>query len=98
MPDFGYRYLREDIPFGLVVTRAFAQIANVPTPMIDEVITWAQSKLQNVYLVDGRLDGPDARELPIPQNYGISTLPELFRWYEGPNAKGSRKSQADLVS
>ena len=98
VPEFGYRYLREDIPFGLVVTRAFAQIANVPTPMIDEVITWAQSKLQKVYLVDGRLEGPDARDLPIPQNYRISTLPDLFRWYEDSNAEGSRKSQADLVS
>jgi len=97
VPDFAYRYLREDIPFGLVVTRAFAQIANVPTPMIDEVITWAQSKTQKVYLVDARLEGPDARDLPIPQNYGISTLPDLFRWYEDPAATGSRKPQADLA-
>jgi opine dehydrogenase len=97
VPDFAYRYLREDIPFGLVVTRAFAQIANVPTPMIDQVITWGQSKMQKVYLVDGRLEGPDARDLPIPQNYGISTLPDLFGWYDDNAAAGSRKSQADLA-
>lgn len=97
VPDFGYRYLREDIPFGLVITRAFAELANVPTPMIDEVIAWAQSKMQKVYLVDGRLEGPDARDLPIPQNYGVSTLPDLFGWYDDYAATGSSKSQADLA-
>jgi opine dehydrogenase len=97
VPDFGYRYLMEDVPFGLVVTRAFAQLANVPTPMIDEVITWAQFKMQKVYLVNGRLEGPDARDLPIPQNYDISTLPDLFKWYGDPAGKGARKSQVDLA-
>jgi opine dehydrogenase len=98
VPDFGYRYLREDIPYGLVVTRAFGEIADVPTPMIDEVISWAQSKMKKVYLVDGRLKGPDARDLPIPQNHTILTLAELLRWYEGYAASGSRKSQVDLAS
>jgi NAD/NADP octopine/nopaline dehydrogenase, alpha-helical domain/NAD-dependent glycerol-3-phosphate dehydrogenase N-terminus len=97
VPDFGYRYLREDIPYGLVVTRAFGEIADVPTPMIDEVITWAQSKMQKVYLVDGRLEGPDARDLPIPQNYGISTLPDLFGWYDDYAGDQFGKSQADLA-
>jgi len=95
MPDFDYRYLREDIPFGLVITSAFGEVANVPTPTIDEVIAWAQSKMHKSYLVDGRLKGPDARDLPIPQNYGISTLTELFSWYDDYAATGVRKSQTD---
>ena len=93
-PDFGYRYLKEDIPFGLVVTRAFAEIADVPTPMIDEVIAWAQTMMQKLYLVDGRLEGPDARDLPIPQNFGIHTLPDLFSWYDDYAAARSPKSHA----
>jgi hypothetical protein len=97
VPNFGYRYLSEDVPFGLVITRAFAEIADVRTPTIDEVISWAQSKLQKVYLANGRLEGPDARELPIPQNFGVSTLPELIGWYDDYAARSRRVSQADLA-
>jgi len=97
VPDFDYRYLREDIPYGLVVTRAFAEIAAVPTPIIDQVIAWAQSRMKKVYLVDGRLEGPDVRDLPIPQNYDLFTLADLFNWYRDYAAANSRKSQADLA-
>jgi hypothetical protein len=82
-PDFEYRYLREDVPYGLVATRALAEIAQVDTPAIDEVVTWAQSALGKVYLVDQRLQGRDACELRIPQNYGLSTLADLIDWYSG---------------
>ena len=81
VPNFQYRYLSEDVPFGLVPTRALAELANVRTPAIDEVIDWAQGALGKVYLVGGRLQGPDAGELPIPQNYGVSGLSDLIRWY-----------------
>jgi hypothetical protein len=81
VPDFQYRYLSEDVPFGLVVTRALAQIAAVETPTIDEVIAWAQSVLQKDYLVDDELRGTDAKDLPIPQNYGVSTVSDLIDWY-----------------
>jgi NAD/NADP octopine/nopaline dehydrogenase, alpha-helical domain len=95
VPNFGYRYLSEDVPFGLVITRAVAEIANVPTPAIDEVIGWAQSKMQKVYLADGKLEGPDARVLPIPQNRGVTTLSDLIRWYEDDATRNLRRSQAD---
>jgi hypothetical protein len=95
LPNFGYRYLSEDVPYGLVITRALAEIADVATPTIDEVISWAQSKLNKIYLTHGRLEGPDARELPIPQSFGVSTLPELIGWYDDYAASGRRASQAD---
>jgi hypothetical protein len=81
-PNFAYRYLTEDVPFGLVITRALAEIADVETPTIDEVILWAQSKMQKVYLDDGKLNGRDVRDLPIPQNYGVSTVSRLIQWYD----------------
>jgi NAD/NADP octopine/nopaline dehydrogenase, alpha-helical domain len=81
VPNFQYRYLSEDVPFGLVVTRAFAEIVDVHTPAIDEVVAWAQRMLHKVYLVDGELRGPDACDLPIPQNCGILSVPELVDWY-----------------
>jgi glutathione S-transferase len=83
IPNFGYRYLSEDVPFGLVPTRALAEIAEVETPAIDRVITWAQSVLQRTYLVGDRLRGADVRQLPIPQNFGVSTLSELVDWQSG---------------
>jgi hypothetical protein len=81
VPEFDYRYLTEDVPFGLVVTRAIAEIAGVTTPMIDEVITWTQERTGTSYLRDGRLDGADARHLPLPQNHGVSTLADLISLY-----------------
>ena len=73
VPNFTYRYLSEDVPFGLVVTKALGSIAGVPTPTIDEVIVWAQTVTQREYLRSGELGGADVRHLPIPQNYGFRT-------------------------
>jgi NAD/NADP octopine/nopaline dehydrogenase, alpha-helical domain len=86
VPDFNYRYLTEDVPFGLVATRAIAELADVATPTIDEVISWAQSAMQKSYLVNGKLAGPDASDLPIPQNHGVSSLPDLLDWYSGDDS------------
>jgi hypothetical protein len=83
VPNFDYRYLSEDVPFGLVATRALAEIADVDTPAIEEVITWAQSVLHRTYLRGGRLKGEDVKDLPIPQNHGISTLADLIEWWRG---------------
>ncbi len=83
VPDFNYRYLSEDVPFGLSVVKAVAEIGEVETPTIDEVIGWAQEKLGKQYLVDGALDGTDVGELRIPQNYGIRTMSDLVDWYRG---------------
>jgi hypothetical protein len=80
-PNFNYRYLSEDVPYGLVITRAMGEIARVPTPAIDKVVQWAESAMQKAYFRDGKIAGQDARHLPIPQNYGVFTLPDLIAWY-----------------
>ncbi|MBV8733616.1 MAG: NAD/NADP octopine/nopaline dehydrogenase family protein [Solirubrobacterales bacterium] len=90
VPEFQHRYLSEDVPFGLVVTRALAEIADVETPLIDEVITWAQSVLQKTYLVDGELRGRDAERVPIPQNHGVVTVSDLIDWYTEADRSMSR--------
>jgi hypothetical protein len=82
VPNFDYRYLTEDVPYGLVVTRAIADLVGVETPTIDEVIAWAQDVLFRSYLVEGELRGVDAKVLPIPQNYGIAGLHDLLEWYQ----------------
>jgi predicted dinucleotide-binding enzyme len=92
VPDFQYRYLSEDVPFGLVATRALAEIAAVETPAIDAVIEWSQSVLQKTYLVGGALRGPDVMDVPIPQNYGVSTVPDLIDWYAEHDASTAAAS------
>jgi hypothetical protein len=81
VPDFRYRYVSEDMPFGLAVAKAIGEIADVATPMLDAVIEWSQNKLGKRYLVNGKLAGEDMHELRIPQNYGIKNLDELLAFY-----------------
>lgn len=72
VPDFQARYLAEDVPFGLAVTRAIAGLAGVETPTIDRVVAWAGEKLALDFL------GGDARRARIPQKYGLESLEALI--------------------
>ncbi len=78
VPWFGSRYLAEDVPFGLLVTRGIAELTGVRTPAIDDVIGWAQERLGREYLVHGRLAGRDVANSRAPQRFGIVTLQHLF--------------------
>jgi hypothetical protein len=78
VPDFHNRYLTEDVPCGLVVTRAIAQLTATPTPVIDEVLTVTSEWMGKEYLVNRTLAGKDLGETPIPQNYGIRDLDALI--------------------
>ncbi|NLF12579.1 MAG: hypothetical protein GX597_12400 [Anaerolineaceae bacterium] len=71
VPDFGARYLAEDVPFGLAVSRAIAVLAKVDTPALDRVITWAGERLGKDYL------GRDVGLARIPQNYSLDSLERL---------------------
>lgn len=72
VPDFHARYLAEDVPFGLAVSRAIARLAGVDTPTMDEVITWAGAQLGKDYL------DRDVKEARIPQKYGLGNLEALI--------------------
>jgi len=72
VPDFGARYLAEDVPFGLAVSRAVAEMAGLETPKVDEVMGWAGAQLGKDYL------GRDAGEARIPQRYGLQDLEALI--------------------
>jgi hypothetical protein len=77
-PDFQARYLSEDVPFALLATRGIAQLAGVPTPTIDQVITWSQGRLGKEYLVDGELLGVDLASSRSPQRYGYQDLDSMI--------------------
>jgi hypothetical protein len=79
VPDFQARYLAEDVPYGLVVTRGIAELAQVATPAIDRVITWAQAGLEKKYLVKGKLKGRDVVASRAPQPYGFEKLDDVIR-------------------
>lgn len=74
LPDFQARYLTEDVPYGLVVTKAIAQLAKVDTPVIDEVILTVSKWIGKEYIKRGCLEGKDIKDTRIPQNYGIDNL------------------------
>lgn len=78
VPNFGHRFLSEDVPYGLAVIRGVTQIVGVPTPNIDRVLLWAQEKLGKRYLVDGVLRGTDVMDSRCPQRFGIKTLGALL--------------------
>ncbi|MGH3867214.1 MAG: NAD/NADP octopine/nopaline dehydrogenase family protein [Pseudonocardiaceae bacterium] len=78
IPDFGHRFLTEDVPCGLVVLRGIAEIAGVSTPHIDMVLSWSQERLRKEYLTSSGLTGRDVASTRCPQRYGFTTLPEVL--------------------
>ena len=78
LPDFQARYLTEDVPYGLVVTKSIAQLAKVDMPIIDEVILTISKWIGKEYIKGGYLEGKDIKDTRIPQNYGINNLEEII--------------------
>ena len=77
-PDFQARYLTEDVPNGLVVTKAIAQMAKVDMPIIDEVILTISKWIGKEYIKRDHLEGKDIKDTRIPQNYGVNNLEEII--------------------
>ena len=77
LPDFQARYLTEDVPYGLVVTKSIAQLAKVDMPIIDEVILTISKWIGKEYIKGDYLEGKDIKDTRIPQNYGINNLKEI---------------------
>ncbi len=79
MPNFKYRYMTEDVPMGLVVTRGIAELCGVETPHMDTVINFASRALGKSFIVDGKLEGPDVGMSRSPQAFGFHSLDELIQ-------------------
>jgi hypothetical protein len=78
IPDFQARYLSEDVPFDLLVTRGIAELAGVTTPVMDKVISWAQNHMKRKYLTSAKLQGPDLLNTRSPQRFGYTNLEQLL--------------------
>lgn len=77
--DPASRFLTDDVPWGLVVLRSLADLLGVATPAIDETLTFAQSVMGRLYLVDGELKGPDVADSGALQNFNVHSLEDLLR-------------------
>jgi len=72
--DVRSRYITEDIPYGLLVSKAIAELSGVCTPRIDGVIETAGRWLDAQYLIEGKLKGRHLAETRVPQNFGLEGL------------------------
>ncbi|HEX6305926.1 MAG TPA: NAD/NADP octopine/nopaline dehydrogenase family protein [Anaerolineales bacterium] len=81
VPDFQARYLAEDLPYALLVTRGIAELAGIATPQIDEVILWGQERLGKTYLSAGKLQRADLHASHAPQRFGYADIEELVGVY-----------------
>jgi hypothetical protein len=78
-PDFGYRYLTEDIPRGQCVLKGVGLVAGVATPTIDRLIHWAETVMGKRYLDDQGLLNPDTvQETAAPQAFGFNTIEAMM--------------------
>jgi opine dehydrogenase len=76
--DYSNRYFTEDIPFGLLIIKSLGVLTGIPTPRIDEVLSWIQTKMGKEYVINGTISGADIVHSGIIQNYHINTE-ELFK-------------------
>ena len=81
VPNFESRYFQEDFPYGLCIIKSFCDIVGVESPNIDRVLRWFEKTMGVEYYKDGKFSGRDLRELPLPVNYGISTIEDVLSYY-----------------
>ncbi len=76
-PDFGARYIVEDIPFGLLVTRSIAGMLSVGTPVIDEVLSSIGRWTDNDYCEKLKAVKSLAPVSRLPEFYGVNSSQQL---------------------
>ena len=82
IPDIDNRYFSADVPYGLIIIKAFALICNVETKNIDKIIDWYQSITCKEYIdLTKNVLGKDSSYLSLPQLYGISSITDIEKYY-----------------
>lgn len=82
VPNFESRYFTEDFPFGLCIVKDFCRICGVDTPHIDRVLGWYDKLFHKNYYHSGKFFGSGLKELPLPQNWDIKNIDDLYKYYE----------------
>jgi len=86
MPDWNYRYMKEDLPYGFCVCKGICELAGVDTPALDKTILWCQEKMGKEYIVGKSLCGKDVAATRSPQAYGFKSMQELIDLAGAPAA------------
>ncbi|MDL2210628.1 NAD/NADP octopine/nopaline dehydrogenase family protein [Desulfovibrio sp. OttesenSCG-928-O18] len=73
VPNLKSRYFTEDFPFGLCILKELAVVGKVATPCMDEILQWYFRFSSHPYCNWG--------DIPIPQNFGILTKQDVYRFY-----------------
>lgn len=81
-PDFDSRYFTADFPYGLLILKAFENICELSTPMMDQVILWYQNLIQKEYLTADMKLGKDSTDITLPQHYGIQSIADIMAYYQ----------------
>ncbi len=76
-PDFGARYIVEDIPFGLLVTRSIAGMLQVDTPVIDDVLSSIGRWTNNDYCGKLKAVKSLAPKSRLPEFHGVNSSQQL---------------------
>jgi len=73
--DVDHRFFQEDVPYGLVILRDLADLVDVRTPYIDEILRWCQQLMNKEYLTnEGKLNGRNMAETGAATQYGAKTI------------------------
>lgn len=82
IPDLNSRYFTADIPYGLIIIKAFGMLYSVDTPTIDTIIDWYQRIVNKEYInISSNTLGKDSVELNLPQLYGIDSDAKVKEFY-----------------
>lgn len=71
IPDWNSRYFSEDIPYGLVIIKGFAEYFNIESPTINLILSWAQEKMGKHYIENNKLQGDDLRQTGLPKDFTL---------------------------
>lgn len=55
IPDVSHRFFCEDIPYGLLIIKCFAEIIGISSPQIDTIIEWAQKIMNKRYISNHKI-------------------------------------------
>lgn len=75
------RFLTEEIPYGMLTFKGLAELLNINTPTIDNIIERCQSFLSKQYIHQGKLTKEGILDSAAPQRFGIDVLSKLSRQY-----------------
>ena len=72
--DAESRYFKEDFPYGLLIIKDFAIIADINTPIIDKILNW--------YSAFFNLDiSSNTKNLSLPRNFGLKSIQDIHNYY-----------------